>query len=219
MQGSIASIEERLADEVSGPKSSVSCPSNAYVSSTQFPSRPGRSTPRSRSNTVRSYTQHVEPVEEAPPVVEVRPAIKSSRSSRYGEQLTSDYSPGVLSVRPNFPRSTTFDTVHNPSRDLSPGNRPRITRVPSDSLMIRTARSQLRSVEEQDIFADDSASYTNSSPDHGYGEQSVSPATSHGSGSLTPLFGKKSAAPPPPPPSRAKKPPPPPVPAKRTVFT
>ena len=180
--------------------------------------RGGRPNPRSRSNTVRSYTQQVEPVEDTPPVVEVRPAIKSGRvqtSNRFAEQGLSDYSSSV-STRPNFARSTTYDNSSHSSRDLSPANMPRISRVPSDSLMIRTARSQLRNVEEQDVFADESGSYTNSSPDHGYGEQAISPATSHGSGSFTPL--KKSAAPPPPP-SRAKKPPPPPVPAKRTVLT
>ncbi|KIX10536.1 uncharacterized protein Z518_01619 [Rhinocladiella mackenziei CBS 650.93] len=190
-----------------------------WPASPQPQHRGGRPNTRSRSNTVRSYTQYVEPTEESTPVAEVRPAIKSNRiqTGRFAEQPTSDHSPGI-STRPNFPRSTTFDSNHNPARDLSPGN-PRISRVPSDSLMIRTARSQLRNVEEQDVFADDSGSYTNSSPDHGYGEQSASPTTSHGSGSLTPLTGKKSGAPPPPPPSRAKKPPPPPVPAKRTVFT
>lgn len=189
------------------------------LSRSQTQSRGSRPPPRSRSNTVRSYTQYVEPAEEVPPVVEVRPSIKSGRtqSNRY-ELPTSDHSAMSQSPRPHVARSTTYDNVHNPHRDLSPANIARLSRVPSDSLMIRTARSQLRNVEEQDVFADDSGSYTNSSPDHGYGEQSVSPATSHGSGSFTPLTGKKSTAPPPPP-SRAKKPPPPPVPAKRTVFT
>lgn len=83
--------------------------------------------------------------------------------------------------------------------------------------MIRTARSNLRSLDDQDVFGDDSGSYTNGS-DRGYGDQAVSPATSHGS-EVTPLTGKKSAGPPPPPPSRAKKPPPPPVPAKKSVLT
>ncbi|KAG9784576.1 BAR-domain-containing protein, partial [Aureobasidium melanogenum] len=181
--------------------------------------RGGRPTPRSRSNTVRSYTHHIEPVEETP-AVEVRPAIRSSRTqpARYAENPMADYSPGV-SPRPNFARSSTIDSPAYSSRELSPGIRPLMARVPSDSLMIRTARSQLRNVEEHDVFADDSASYTNSSPDHGYAEQSVSPATSQGSNSFPPSTGRKSSAPPPPPPSRAKKPPPPPVPAKRTVLT
>ncbi|EXJ80413.1 hypothetical protein A1O1_08558 [Capronia coronata CBS 617.96] len=181
--------------------------------------RGGRPTPRSRSNTVRSYTQYAEPVEEVTPV-EVRPAIKSNRipSGRFGETATPDYSPGIP-IRPNFARASTVDSASLFSRDLSPGNMSRMSRVPSDTLMIRTTRSQLRNVEEQDVFADDTGSYTNSNSDHGYGDPSVSPATSQGSGSSTPLTGKKSAAPPPPPPSRAKKPPPPPVPAKRTVLT
>ena len=183
-------------------------------------SRGGRPTPRSRSNTVRSYTQYVEPVEETPPVVEVRPTIRSTRApaGRYAES-GSEYPPSVSASRPNLGRATTFDHSPQPTRDLSPGTMPRITRVPSDSLMIRTARSNLRNVEEHDVFADDSGSYANGGSDHGYGEQSVSPATSHGSGTFTPGSGKKSAAPPPPPPSRAKKPPPPPIPAKRSVIT
>ncbi|KAJ9612356.1 hypothetical protein H2200_003953 [Cladophialophora chaetospira] len=177
------------------------------------PTRGGRPNPRSRSNTVRSYTQSVEPLEEEAPI-ELRPKITTSRSSRYVES-SNDYSP-ALPTRPNYARATTFDTSPHSSRDLSPAIRPGISRIPSDSLMIRTARSNLRNVDEQDVFGDDSGSYTNSS-DRGYGEQSVSPATSHGS-EVTPLTSKKSG-PPPPPPSRAKKPPPPPVPAKRSVFT
>ncbi|KAI1617509.1 endophilin-A [Exophiala viscosa] len=175
--------------------------------------RGSRPNPLSRSNTVRSYA---EPVEEPSPIVEVRPSIRSGRaqSARFGDQM-HEYSPGV-SPRPNFARSTTYDPVN---RDMSPANMGRMARVPSDSLMIRTARSQLRNVEEQDVFADDSGSYTNSSPDHGYGDLATSPATSHGSGTLTPVTSRKSSAPPPPPPSRAKKPPPPPVPAKRSVLT
>lgn len=185
-----------------------------WPAKSQLPYRGGRPNPRSRSNTVRSY------VEEPVPVVEVRPSIKSGRAqtNRYGDLPMSEHSPAA-SPRPPFGRSTTYDGGQYINRDLSPANATRLSRIPSDSLMIRTARSTLRNVEEQDVFADDSGSYTNSSPDHGYGEQSVSPATSHGSGSLTPLTGKKSAAPPPPPPSRAKKPPPPPVPAKKSVLT
>ena len=176
-----------------------------------LPNRGGRPNPRSRSNTVRSMTTTVEPLEEETPL-EIRPKITTSRSSRYADNI--DYSPAP--PRPNYARATTFDTSPHSSRDLSPINRPNISRIPSDSLMIRTARSNLRNVDEQDVFGDDSGSYTNSS-DRGYGDQSVSPATSHGS-EITPLSSKKSA-PPPPPPSRAKKPPPPPVPAKRSVLT
>lgn len=207
MQRSIVAIEKRVAGEVGNRPLPWKRLLTLSHRSQQY--RGSRPNVRSRSNTVRSYTQYAEPAEEVTPVVEVRPTIKSSRSqtARSGEQLY-EHSP-----RPTFNRSTTYDG----GRELSPANMARISRVPSDSLMIRTARSQLRNVEEQDVFADDSGSYTNSSPDHGYGEQSVSPATSHGSGSFTPL--KKSSGPPPPPPSRAKKPPPPPVPAKRTLLT
>lgn len=176
--------------------------------------RGSRPNPRSRSNTVRSYTLNAEPLEEDAPVVEVRPKITASRSSRYTDHAF-DHSPAP-SMRPTYARATTFNDSPQPSRDLSPVTRPGISRIPSDSLMIRTARSNLRNVDEQDVFGDDSGSYTNSS-DRGYGDPSISPATSHGS-EVTPLTGKK-GGPPPPPPSRSKKPPPPPVPAKRSVLT
>ncbi|EXJ63167.1 hypothetical protein A1O7_03612 [Cladophialophora yegresii CBS 114405] len=177
-----------------------------------LPTRGGRPNPRSRSNTVRSYTHGAEPVDEAP--VDVRPKITTSRSNQYVYQ-SSDYSPAPQ-LRANYARAATFNDSPQPSRDLSPATRPGISRIPSDSLMIRTARSNLRNVDEQDVFGDDSGSYSNSS-DRGYGDQAISPATSHGS-EATPLTSKKSG-PPPPPPSRAKKPPPPPVPAKRSVLT
>jgi hypothetical protein len=179
------------------------------------PSRGGRPNPRSRSNTVRSYTQTVEPIEETAPI-EIRPTIKSSRSVQNSAGPSLDRSP-VPIMRPSYGRATTYNDSSPSSRDLSPNIRPGVSRIPSDSLMIRTARSNLRNVDE-DIFADDPPSYTNGS-DRSYDHQSVSPATSHGS-DVTSLMGKKSAAPPPPP-SRAKKPPPPPIPAKRSsvIYT
>src|ERR1700761_6033485 len=210
MQRSIAAIKERVACKVSLP-SSLLC-TILLTKPRSLTTRGGRPNPRSRSNTVRSYTQNVESVEEAP--VEVRPKIATSRNSRHTDH-SSDYSPAP-SMRPNYARATTFNDSPQPSRDLSPATRPGISRIPSDSLMIRTARSNLRSLDEQDVFGDDSGSYTNGS-DRGYGDQSISPATSHGS-EVTPFTSKK-GGPPPPPPSRAKKPPPPPVPAKRSVLT
>ena len=176
-----------------------------------------RPAPRSRANTLRSTTYDA--VEEPPPPPpEVRPSIKSRvPSGRVADIMSAELSDRPSS-RPSYNRSTTFDAPAQTRRDFSPiGSRP-LSRVPSDSLMVRTARLNLRGNErgqEQDVFADDSTFYTNSSPDQSYGD-SVSPATSHGSGSATPLTKR---APPPPPPSRAKKPAPPPVPQKRTVYT
>ena len=169
-----------------------------------------RPSPRSRSSTVRSYAYDT--VEEPPPPTE-RPAIKSrTLSSRVGELVSNDYDRSN-SARPQINRSTTYDVPAMARRDMSPvGSRP-LSRIPSDTLMVKNARSNLRTVDrpqDQDVFADDS----NSSPDLSYGEASVSPATSVGSSAAQ--FGKR--APPPPPPSRSKKPPPP-VPQKRTVFT
>ena len=106
-------------------------------------------------------------------------------------------------------------------------------RVTSDSLSIRTQKAQLRCVSKlrtdvvDDQPSDASTYYSNStsSPDRFFGERSVSPATSYGSGpsrnvssgNLSAVSGKK--PPPPPPPSRAKKPPPPPPPMRRAVST
>jgi hypothetical protein len=164
------------------------------MSSTHLPTRPTRPNPRSRSSTLRSYTQ---PEPEPEPAPEIRPTIRSNSS----RAMTSG------SMRPSFGRSTTYDTAGSQRRDLSPVHSAPLSRVPSDSLMIKTARSNLRSHPDQDVFGDDS------SPDHSYGDRASSPATSNASSSNAPLGGRR--APPPPPPSRSKKPPPP-IPAKRT---
>lgn len=166
--------------------------------------------PRSRSNTVRSHTYSTA---EEPPVVE-RPSIKSNRtpSGRLGDIINQEYD-RPSSTRPQFGRSTTYDAPAMLRRDMSPaGSRP-LSRVPSDTLMIRTGRGNMRNPQEHDVFADDSASYSNGSPDPSYGDASISPATSTGSSAAA----LTKRAPPPPPPSRAKKPPPP-VPQKRTAY-
>jgi len=163
------------------------------------------------------------------PLAEPRPIIKTNRAASYRvpESSTADFAETVNS-RPGFNRSTTFEGPTQLRRDISPVAAPRVSRVPSDSLTIRTQRSQLRTVDaaasEHNVFndQDDSTFYSNSSPDRSYGERSVSPATSHGSfANLTTIgsnpVGKK--GPPPPPPSRGKKPPPPPPPAKRSLIT
>lgn len=183
--------------------------------------RAPRPNARSRSNTARSYLDRTERVVEEP-VPEPRPSIKSSRatSHRTTESPVREYDERSQ-TRPNFARSTTFEGPSQIRREISPMGMQRLARLPSDTLAIRTTKSQLRTVDqtvpEHDVFQDDSPFYSNSSPEsYAYGARSVSPATSHGSGSATPL--KK--GPPPPPPSRAlKKPPPPPPPSKRSLLT
>lgn len=176
---------------------------------------------RSRSNTARSYLERTEKIPEEP-AAEIRPAIKSNRTASYRgtESPARDYE-DRNPPRPNFGRSTTFEGPSQIRRDISPIGMQRLSRLPSDTLAIRTTKSLLRSVDqnvaEQDIFQDDSPFHSNSSPDsYAYGERSVSPATSQGSGGATPM--KK--GPPPPPPSRGlKKAPPPPPPVKRSLLT
>ena len=154
--------------------------------------------------------------EAPPPMPERRPTISSTRvptNDRIVQIATSD----AASSRPQFGRSTTYDVPAQPRRDMSPiGSRP-MSRVPSDSLMVSSVRSNLRRTDrsqDQDVFADDSPPNSRNSPDNYYGDLSTSPSTSVGSAGV-PLAKR---APPPPPPSRAKKPPPPPVPQKRTVY-
>lgn len=150
-----------------------------------------RPNPRSRSSTMRSYPQ---PEPEPEPMPEARPTIRSNTS----RVMSQNNSP-----RPAIGRSTTYDS---PRRDLSPAYHAPLARVPSDSLMIKTARMNLRTQHDGDVFADDSSPDTTS-----YGDRASSPATSNGSSSAR-------RAPPPPPPSRSKKPPPP-VPQKRASVS
>ena len=156
---------------------------------------------------------------------EPRPTIKNSRTASYrmsefpaAESADTGYS------RPGYIRSTTFEGPTQLRRDVSPVAAPRLSRIPSDSLTIRTTRSNLRTVDpaiaESNVFNDheDSNFESNSSPDRSYGERSVSPATSHGSFPNLTATSTVKKGPPPPPPSRAKKPPPPPPPAKRSLL-
>jgi hypothetical protein len=162
-------------------------------SRTQAPrSRPN---PRSRSSTMRSYTQ---PEPEPEPIPEVRPTIRSNTSRQISQSHMNN------SPRPTFARATTYDNAPSARRDLSPAYPVQLARIPSDSLMVKTARMNLRTQNDADVFADDS------SPD---GDRAASPISSNASSS-----GRR--APPPPPPSRSKKPPPP-VPQKRAsvIYT
>lgn len=173
--------------------------------------------------------------EEPPPVVENRPAIRSSRTaSSYVPTVESPRKElngyDLSSARPGVNRATTFEGPTH--RDASPPQR--MSRVPSDNHAVRNQRAQLRPLSrispENDLFSDPSDESTfnsNSSPDRSYKERSASPATSHGSAapsrstSYSTLTsdpnGRKQA--PPPPPSRAKKPPPPPPPMKRSALS
>lgn len=188
---------------------------------------------RSRSNTAHSFQERyiIEEEPGSPPSPDSRPSIRPHRAvsnvSAHGSYSRPE-SP-AKQVRPDYARSMTFEGPTQLRRDPSAPEMPRITRVPSDTLTIRSAKSQLRPVslhvpQNQDVFNDQDDSAHSESPDRFTEERSVSPATSYGSvpsrsfsASTLSVPGAKKG-PPPPPPSRAKKPPPPP-PAKRGVMT
>ncbi|KAL8734864.1 MAG: hypothetical protein Q9166_001216 [cf. Caloplaca sp. 2 TL-2023] len=197
--------------------------------------RDGRSNPRSRSNTAHAFADRFK--EDEPPLLPPeRPSIRSTRTasahvvsespSREAQDIDYGYS------RPNIHRTNTFEGPTQLHRDSSPIPIGRTSRVPSDSLTVRTQRSQLRPVVRMPSGndgliepSDESVLY--SSPDRSYDERSASPATSYGSApSRTASYSTLNAAttnskkqPPPPPPSRAKKPPPPPPPMKRSALS
>lgn len=179
----------------------------------------GRRINRSRSNTAHSFSDRLADPEPPPSPEPPRPSIKSHRT-------VSNYST-TSEPRPTYNRSTTFEgpaQLHQQrQRDFSPSpSTQRLTRIPSESLSVRTALARPQSrvasstLAEHDVFNDNhyNSDFTNS-PDRSYGERSVSPATSHGSFATGSGFPTSKKGPPPPPPSRAKKPPPPPPPAKR----
>lgn len=182
---------------------------------TRAPAPAPRPAPRPRSNTVRSFmsthSQQEEPEEYQPK----RISSRTPSSNRYGDRVEVEEIQQPR--RPGIARSTTYSSTPQARRDLSPVPANRLSRVPSDSLMIQATRSHLRPVDtgvnREDVFADDSPSY--------YSNRSVSPQTPQSTGSSTPLGGSR--RPPPPPPSRASKPglgkpAPPPPPAKRTLI-
>lgn len=176
-------------------------------------------TTRSRSNTTRSYRSAHSQVEEPPvPVPEIRPNIKSRAvSNRFPDPPAADPEES-RPARPGFGRSTTFQSTASARSDLSPAPMGRLSRVPSDSMMIQSTKSNLRRVDtmppNEDVFADES-------PTSYGGQRSVSPSTPQSAGSQTP-FGS-ARRPPPPPPSRASKPgigkpAPPAPPTKRSLI-
>ena len=194
---------------------------------------PTRRPTRSRSNTSHIYADRFsagEQESEMPPPQPERPSIRSNRAVSSVPQSPkrefSGYDFG--SNRPEYNRYNTYEGSTQ-FRDSSPAPVQRISKVPSDSLSIRTQKAQLRSVSrvQTDCYDSDGSTYysnSTSSPDRYFDERAPSPATSHGSAAsrsfssstLSSMNGKK--APPPPPPSRAKKPPPPPPPMKRTAI-
>lgn len=220
---------------------SIAHVANLWFRQTDPNSRDGRKLTRSRSNTAHSYAERYNTVEEEPemPPPE-RPSIRSNRavSSNYvsespkKEPQAYDYG----TARPGFNRSTTFEGPTQLYRDSSPVSAQRMTRVPSDSLSMRTQRAQLKPLsrvasgnDAYDDPSDTSTFYSNStsSPDRYFGDRAASPATSLGSApsrnasssTLNGMSTNTKKAPPPPPPSRAKKPPPPPPPMKRSALS
>ncbi|KAL8710959.1 MAG: hypothetical protein Q9220_004558 [cf. Caloplaca sp. 1 TL-2023] len=196
--------------------------------------RDGRFNPRSRSNTAHAFADRYK--EDEPPMLPPeRPAIRSTRTasshvlSESPQREAQDYEYG--SGRPNFNRTSTFEGPTQIHRDSSPIPISRTSRVPSDSLTVRTQRSQLRPTVRMpsgtEVPSDPVDDPVYSSPDRSYDERSASPATSYGSApsrsasystlNAATSTGKKQA--PPPPPARAKKPPPPPPPMKRSALS
>lgn len=204
-------------------------------------SRDSRRNPRSRSNTAHAFHDRYD--EEPLPLPGARPSIRSNRatSSHQPPESPLQELPSQVfgSGRPDLTRCTTFEGPTQLRRDSSPSSLPRVSRVPSENINMRTQRSQLRPVARvtsgHEMFmdpSDDSAFNGSSSPDRSYDERSqrsTSPATSHGSApSRNPSYStlvssvpdsKRQA--PPPPPSRSKKPPPPPPPPpmKRSALS
>ncbi|KAI4609472.1 uncharacterized protein J4E88_006614 [Alternaria novae-zelandiae] len=200
-----------------------------------MPSRPARS----RSNTAHGYAERFNPVEEEPEPEPARmtiPKLSSQRSRSPGPEQ----SPGGYSLRPSLSRTSTYEN-NNGYRDDSPARR--LSRVPTDSSVISSGRTNLRpvrqaSASQQNTFADDYEDDYAPSNGNGYrrdrDRSPPSPDTSSSVGSgrggvmsraaswsqageQATNGGKK--APPPPPPSRAKKPPPPPPPMKRSALS
>ncbi|MCJ1371624.1 hypothetical protein MMC20_002843 [Loxospora ochrophaea] len=200
---------------------------------------------RTASSTAHSYADRFNPVDEVPelPPPEPRPTISSTRavSSNYApesprrDMFSNEYG----SARPRVNRSNTFEgptQLHDPLVPLG-----RLSKVPTDTVAVRTQRSQLRSVSRitpgNEVFddpSDDSSFFRNSSPERSYGERPASPATSYGSvpsrsassSTLNAVLQNGKKQPPPPPPSRNTKPPassaqkpPPPPPMKRSALS
>ncbi len=196
---------------------------------------------RNRTNTAHAYADRYSAVEEEPPVAEVRPSIRSTRTTSTailsGSPRREAELPDLDHQRPGVNRSTTFQGPTQ-LRDMSPIGGGRISRVPSENLNMRVQRSQLRPLNRAtsgpDAFGDsfDESNHKNEdSPERPWeigSQRSASPATSLGSApsrtasysALSSSFPNSKKQAPPPPPSRAKKPPPPPPPPmKRSALS
>ncbi|KAI1822745.1 BAR-domain-containing protein [Xylaria intraflava] len=187
----------------------------------------GRSTNRSRRNTVRSYSENNDPSERRTARQEMNdkeptpePVRIPIRSNPYPANNTT--APDV--VRPSISRAVTH-------REPLPAPLPEISVRQANTIPshIGTARNNLRPISRAqtnqnlspDSFGDGYDTTSSGSPEYDHGE---SPTTSHGSlsrstsnnalRSVAMAGGVMKKAPPPPPPSRGKKPPPP-LPAKR----
>lgn len=196
---------------------------------------------RNRTNTAHIYADKYSAVEQEPPVVEMRPSIRSTRTASTAILSESHRRetelPDFDCQRPGINRSTTFQGPTQ-LRDMSPLGGGRISRVPSENINMRVQRSQLRPLHRAasglDVFGDsfDEPNYKNEdSLDRTLeigSQRSASPATSLGSApsrttsysALSSSFPNSKKQAPPPPPSRAKKPPPPPPPPmKRSTLS
>ncbi|KAL1590539.1 hypothetical protein WHR41_00598 [Cladosporium halotolerans] len=175
---------------------------------------PARRPNRSRSNTASSLSDRFSRIMEEPPLdppAKISSRIPSGQNSPRRELPGYDFStPATTSARPIPSRS--FSGFEGPTslgstpRDASP-MRP-LSRVPTDSSQISSARSNLRAVKSKDSGY--AAGNVFDDGDSDGAEELV------GSNGGDWAAGKK--APPPPPPSRAKKPPPPP-PMKRSALS
>jgi len=189
-----------------------------------------RSSHRSRPNTAHSFADRDRDRgkgfdDVAAVISESRPALKHRTPSYKLSEFQSTEQLSNIPARPAYGRSATFDVTSRLRQDQPPAIA-RPSRIPSESLAIRTGPSPLRQGKNnsENVFGDqdDSVFYSPSSPDQSYGDRSISPATSHESGiniaSTASMGPSGRKGPPPPPPSRAKKPPPPPPPAKRSLL-
>lgn len=186
---------------------------------------------RSRSVTAHGYADRFNPVEEEPEPEPARITIPKL-GARSRSPASDTHSPGGYALRPSLSRTSTYESS-NGYRDDSPARR--ITRVPTDSGVITSSRSNLRPVRQTNTFADDyEDDYAPSSGNgHRRDRSPPSPDTASSVGSARGSVmsraaswaapnaggGTEKKAPPPPPPSRAKKPPPPPPPMKRSALS
>jgi hypothetical protein len=126
-----------------------------------------------RSVTAHGYAERFNPVEEEPEPEPARitiPKFSSQRSRSPGPEQ----SPGGYALRPSVSRTSTYENS-NGYREDSPAGR-RLTRIPTDSSVISSSRTNLRPVQRQA-----SASHSNAFADD-Y-EEDYAPSNANGNGS------------------------------------